>query len=56
MSCPLCHGPHELSQCPRWRCPPDARPLAVAFLYLSAAPLQAFLAGWHLAARMGALL
>ena len=19
MSCPLCHGPHELSQCRRWR-------------------------------------
>lgn len=46
--CPHCKGPHTLSQCPTWRVP-CAAPLAVAFLYLAAAPLRAILTAWHLA-------
>jgi hypothetical protein len=30
MACPLCQGPHELSQCPRWKVPPMKAAIAIA--------------------------
>lgn len=37
MPCPLCQGPHELSQCPRWRVPPVKAALALAAIALALA-------------------
>lgn len=35
--CPQCKGPHELSQCPRWRVPPRQRGFAIVTLVIYAA-------------------
>ena len=50
--CPQCGGPHELSQCPRWRVPSALH----AALYLSAWWLIPYLMVRDLAARAEAML
>lgn len=53
MKCPLCGEPHELSQCPRWRAPPD---IASAWLQMFAPWIKWNLAVWSLSVRAGAML
>ncbi len=36
-TCPMCKGPHELGQCPRWRVPPGQGGFALAELLIYAA-------------------
>ena len=35
--CPMCKGPHDLSQCPRWRVPAGQRGFAIVTLVIYAA-------------------
>lgn len=53
MTCPYCGEPHELSQCPRWRVPPETM---LVLLHLCAPWLIPALTCWAMTVRVGAML